>query len=152
MSVALAAVSVAGSLLAANGQSNAAKAQAAAAKRIAAAKRQQATDLLKKAEINVGRMRLGGVRLVKEQQAAFASGGVQLGKGSTLNIMNDAINRTEQGIIDMKNDAESKAAALRAGADVDVSLAGDIAAASKFQVAGTLLSGGASAARAGGLI
>jgi hypothetical protein len=148
--MAFAAVSAAGSLLAAKGQADAASAQSAAAKRIARAKRRQAAELLERAEINVERMREGGVRLVKEQQAAFASGGVALGSGSTLAVMNDAINKTEQGIQDMMADARSKAASLKAGADVDTRLAGQIQEASKFQVAGTLLSGAVSTGRAAG--
>lgn len=150
MSLVLAGVAVAGSLLAAKGQSDAARAQAQAAKRIAAAKRKQASELLEKAEINVERMRTSGAGLVSEQQASFASGGVAVGTGSTLAVMNDTINKTEQGITDMMNDARSKAAALKAGADVDMQLSGQIQQASKFQVAGTLLSGGVSAGRAGG--
>ena len=146
----LAGVAVASSLISAYGQSKAASAQARAAKAMARAKRQQAIALMEKAEINAGRMRLGGVRLVKEQQAAFASGGVALGSGSTLAVMNDSINKTEQGIQDMMTDAKSKAAALRAGANVDTKLASNIREASQYQVAGTLLSGAASAYKSSG--
>lgn len=147
-----AAVVTAGSLISAFGQSKASKAQADAARKMARAKRQQALTLLERAEENRERIRLSGANLVKEQQASFASGGVVAGAGSTLAVMNDTMNKTEQQSIDMMTDARSKAAALRAGADVDMQLAGDIQSASGYQLAGSLISGGYQAAKAGGYV
>lgn len=146
----LAAAVVASSLVSAYGQSRAASAQAKAAKQMARAKRKQAAELLKQAEINKERMRVSGVQMTKEQQASFASAGVTVNTGSTLAVMNDSINKVEQGITDMINDARSKASALRAGADVDMRLSSDIQEASKYQIAGTLLGGATDYARVTG--
>ena len=48
----------------------------------------------------------------------------------------------------MLDEADFKADQLRMGADVDSRLASNIKSAAKFQVGGTLLSGGASAYKA----
>lgn len=136
-----AAAAVGGSLLSAYSANKAGEAQASAAKKMARAKRRQAKALLERSEINAERMRASGSRLVGEQQAAFASAGVKVGAGSTLSVMNDAINQTEQGVQDMLVDAKTKADALRSGASADTKLAGDLRTSGQLGAVGSLLSG-----------
>jgi len=138
---------VVGSLISAKGTMDAADAQADAAKASARAKRGQAVELLKRANINADRTRASGEALTEDQKGQFAAGGVSVGSGSTLAVMNDTMNQVEQSVRDNLQEANFKASMLRAGADVDVSLAGDIKTASKFQAAGTLIGTAGSASR-----
>jgi len=143
----IAGVTFAGSLLQAKGAMDAADSQAAAAKAQAAAKRGQAVELLKRARINRERTRLKGLSFQKEQMAGFAGGGVAITSGSTLAALNDTINKVEQNVEDQMQEASYKASMLMKGADIDAKLAGDIQEAGKWQAFGSVLAGGAMAAK-----
>lgn len=145
----LVGAAIVGSLLSAKSQMDAADAQAGAAKAQARAKREQAVELMKRAKINAERTREAGATLVKGQQAAFAAGGVSISSGSTLAVMNDTINKVERNVEDQLQEASFKASILQKGADVDVSLAGDIRKAGQIGAAGSLIGGAVSAYKVG---
>lgn len=138
---------VAGSLIGAVGANKAAKAQAAAARAAAAAKQEQAVELLKRAKNNSLLQAEEGKVLQSNQIASYVKSGVSLDSGSTLAMMQNTASVVHSGIQKMLDDADFEANQLRKGADVDNRLAADIRSAGKFQVAGTLLSGGASTAK-----
>lgn len=139
---------IGGTILGAIGQRKSAKAQAAAAKAQAAAKREQADEVLKRAKFNAIVMREQGRGLQAQQVASYAKSGVALTSSSTLATLQDTVSTVSLSVQQMLDEADFKANQLRMGADVDTRLASDIKSASNWQVAGTLLSGGAQSYKA----
>lgn len=139
---------IGGTILSAYGQDQAAKAQAKAAKAQAAAKREQADEILKRAKFNAITMREQGRVLQAQQIASYAKSGVALTSSSTLATLQDTVSTVSLSVQQMLDEADFKANQLKMGANVDTRLASDIKKASGWQVAGTLLSGGAQSYKA----
>lgn len=133
---------VAGSGLTIWGQVSAANAQEEAARKNAELKAVQAEELLARQAINEQIMRDKAEESGLLYGASFASTGREgAGVGGILRIRRDA----EEAISLSRRDAEFKARMLRAGADVELSLASDAVSASWISGAGTLLTTGAQA-------
>ena len=124
-----------------------AKAEEAAARERGEAKRVQAFELLERFELNAEALRKRGSAFQQEQMAAFAAGGVDVTKGTPLLAMQATKLKVDQQLMIERKEAESKANALFAGADIDTRLAGDIRAAERRGRIGTFLSGAAGVAR-----
>ena len=150
MSYVIAAVAIVGAGVQMYGQRKAAKAQEEAAAAQAAAKRLQAQDMLERFAINTSILERQCEMFKQNQLAAFASGGVDIGTGTPLVAMEQTNSAIQQQIAVDKMEVDSKVSALRAGADVDERLGGDIRKASQFQQVGTFLTGMSIAARNAG--
>jgi len=143
----MAGIAVAGALISAYGAAKSADAQAAAAKAQAKAMRAQARMVMKRAEINKGRMRVEGKAFSEKQVSSFAGSGVDITSGSVLATMNQTVNAVESGIQDMMADAEYEAAVIRSGAQVATQQGRDIKQAGQWQAAGSLVSGAGQASQ-----
>jgi len=137
----MAAVAVVGTAFEIYGQRKASKAQEAAANYQAAAKRLQAFDLLERFEMNTEANVRRGQRFQKIQQSQYAKGGVDIGEGSPLVAQAETLVLVDRQIGLERMEAQSKANALMAGADIDTSLAGDIASTRGMQTAGLFMTG-----------
>jgi len=125
-------------------------AQEAAAEANAHAKRVQANELLDRFFINKDLLTLEAKAFQGSQAAGFIKGGVDVGTGSALLVMEDTNRKLSRQLEIDEKEAEFKARQLKLGADVDLSLGSDLASASRLQRASIFLSGAVSAGRASG--
>lgn len=140
--IALAAAAVGGTALNVYGNISGANAQEEAAQRNAALKREQADELLDRQIINERIMRRAAEKAERGYVASFASTGRGGGGvGGVLQIKEEL----EENIANTRRDAEFKAKMLRAGADIETSLASDAVSAAWISGAGTILTTGAQA-------
>jgi hypothetical protein len=115
-----------------------AKAKSAAARASADAANKQAIDLLERYRINAEFLKVEGRAFIGDQIAASA----ELGRGDAPLLLLEETNMKVQKQLDIEEmEAESKAAAIRSGAQVDLQLAGDIRRANRTRNVGTFLSG-----------
>lgn len=123
------------------GSINEAKAQEDAAKADANAKRLQAQELLRRSEFNIDQLEAETERFRSSQVGAAAAGGIDVGSGATL-IQLEQLNRDlQEEVAAQREEAEFRAAALNAGADVSLSLAGDIRRAGRLGAVASGLQG-----------
>ncbi len=142
---ALAAVAVAGTAISVIGQRKAAKAQARAARENAQQKRLQALELLDRFEINSQSLLVEAELTKGKQKVSFAGKGIDISAGSALSTIEETNAVVAKQIMLDRREAEFKAAQLRRGADIDVTLAGDIRRAQRLRTVGTFLSGAGTA-------
>jgi len=131
-----ATISLIGAEQARQDQEDAAKAQAKL-------KRAQATELLERFEINSKSLERLGQETKAAQQAAYGRGGVDVGTGAPLLMMEDTYSKIQRQINLEKREAEFKAKQLIRGADIEAELAGDISSAQKLENIGVFLTGAA---------
>ena len=141
MAVGAAVVAVAGLAVTLYGNHKASEAQEEAMNAKAAAKRKQADDLMERFEQNVLALEVSGKQFGEGQSAQFAKGGVEIGEGSPLLAIENTFSSVQRQIGIERKEAEDKAELLRSGADVDVTLGGDIRTAGQIQNVGTFLQG-----------
>ena len=134
-----AALAVAGTITQVIATEKRAKAQERAAKDQATAKRLAAEEVLERFKFNAEALRTDAFSFQQEQIAAAAKAG--LSEQSTLIAMEGTQARLDRQLDIERREAEFKAAQLRAGADIDLRLAGDIKKAKRFEQAGTFLQG-----------
>ena len=138
-----AAAAIVGTAISVSAKRKAAKAEARAASERAEAKRKQAYELLDRFEINKQVLQREGKQIKSRQTAAFTKGGIDVGTGTPLHVMEDTNLKIDREIINQKREAEWKADALMRGADIDLRLAGDIKKASDLETMGSFLNTGA---------
>lgn len=141
------AVVVAGTVMSYIGNKQAAEDQEAAARIQAENKRLQAKEMLERFELNKEEMLRTEKNVIGQQLAAYSKSGVDVGSGAALAVMEDTNRKIQRQIRLEKREAEFKAEQLYRGADIDLSLAGDISKASKIQNIGIFLRGASSAYR-----
>lgn len=130
-----------GTMVSIYGNSKASKEREAAARALAKIKNQQADDLMERFEINAAAFRTKGEGFKADQIGAFVKGGVASGTGTTLLALENT-NRLVTRTLDLdRMDAEAKADALRAGADLDVISAGNISSSRDMEGLGIFLTG-----------
>lgn len=125
------------------GAENARQDQEAAAKAQAKLKKEQAQELLDRYEINAKSLKRLGQETAEAQKAAFAKGGVDVGTGAPLLMMEDTYSKIQRQINLEKRESEFKAKQLIRGADIEAKLAGDISDAQKLENLGVFLTGAA---------
>ena len=139
-----AAAAVVGTGLQIYANSKAASAKARAANAAADANDQQAVDLLERYRINADALKLEGKAFIGDQIAASA----ELGRGDApLALLEETNMRINRQLEIEEIESSAKASALRAGADIDRELAGDIRKSAKVQNVGSFFS---AASRFGG--
>jgi len=126
-------------------QGEQAKAGAELANMRGQAKQAQSVELLRRAESNIADFIKEGKAFQQKQKGMFAKAGISASEGSALDVLEDSFSKIVEGVNRQKEEAEYKAKALQAGADMDSRLAGDIERGGRMQQVGTLLSGGAKA-------
>jgi hypothetical protein len=112
--------------------------EARVAFRDAELKERQAEEILSRAQSNAAIARLSGQQLRGEQGAAFAKGGVDVGTGSPLLMMEQTNIEIEREVQSINREAQFEAEQLRRGAIVDKQQAQDIKVATRLKVVGTL--------------
>lgn len=141
MATGAAAAAVAGTVITIEGQRREARAQASAARQNAKAKRLQALELLDRFDINSQALVLEGELVKGKQKISFASKGIDIGSGSALSTIEETNAIVAKQLILDKKEADFKVEQLRAGADADLTLAGDIKSSQRLRSLGTLFSG-----------
>lgn len=137
----LVATAAIGTAVSIYGQRKASKEREAAAIAMANIKNQQAADLMERFEINATAFRQKGEGFKAEQISSFIKGGVASGEGSTLLALENT-NRIVTRTLELdRMEVESQANALRAGAEIDVISAGDIASSRDMESLGLFLTG-----------
>ena len=149
MATGAAVAAVAGTVITIEGQRREARAQARAARQNAKAKRLQALELLDRFEINSQALVLEGELVKGQQKVSFAGKGIDIGAGGALSTIEETNAIVAKQLILDKKEADFKVAQLRAGADADLTLAGDIRSAQRLRSLGTLIGGAGAAASAG---
>ena len=124
------------------GNRKAAKAQEAAARKQAALKRFQANEMLDRFKLNEASLLRTEQETVSKQIGAMVKSGGGITSSSLL-LLEDTNRKIQRQISLEKREANYKAEMLIRGADVDLSLAGDIDKASKVQNLGLFLTGAA---------
>lgn len=112
---------------------NARQSEEDAMKAQAKLKKAQAQELLERFEINAESLKRLGQETASAQTASFAKGGVDVGSGSSLLMMEDTFSKIQRQISLDKREADFKANQLIRGADIEMSLAGDISKAKKIE-------------------
>jgi hypothetical protein len=137
-------VAIAGTAVQMSAQRKQAQAQAAAARTKADLKRMQALEVLDRFELNAEALRREGKEFAAEQFSRGSSSGS--GEGSLLSMLEDTNRKIQRQFRIEERESEYKAAQLRAGADLDTRLAGDIESAGRAQRTATFLQGAGQAA------
>lgn len=140
---------VGGTILSIEAQRKEAEAQARAARQNAKAKREQALELLDRLELNNEALIVEGELLKGKQKIDFAGRGIETTSGSALSVIEETNSMVARQLMLDKKEADFKVKQLRAGAEADITLAGDIKAASRLRQMSTFLSGAGAVAGAG---
>lgn len=146
---AAAAIAAVGTVVTVAGQLQASKAQREAAEASAASKRFQADEILNRFEINSAVMRRDQFTTQAKQAAAYVHGGVDVGSGTTLLMLEDTARKISDQLIMDEKEAQYKANVLRQGGEVDERLGSEIRKAGQISAFGSFLSGSYSTYRAG---
>lgn len=128
------------------GNKEEAKAQVKAAKQQSEAKRLQANEILARFKLNEESLNLTKQTVTGSQIAAMAKGGGSGSSVSDLLLLEDTNMKIQRQIKMEKREADFKAESLMRGADIDMSLAGDIDRASTIQNIGIFLNRASKAA------
>ncbi len=107
----------------------------------AKAKREQARLLMETLDINVKSLREEGLGFQQDQISAFAKGGIDVGSGAALAVLEDTQRKVNRKIVGMTRQAEFDKQQLLSGADISSKTAGDLDTAGFFQTVGTISSG-----------
>lgn len=136
-----AALAVGGTGLSVMGQIEEAEARAAEARRQAAIGRLRAQEIEERAVINEKAIKKRGDKTAGEQVAAFAKGGVDVGKGTAATAIEETANEVMQEVMNTRREARFEAHLARLGADSTEQAAKQLLKAGQVRAAGTLLSG-----------
>ena len=142
-----AASAIAGGVLSAGAQIASAQQEAGAAHRDAQVKDLQADEVLSRAQINARLSILQGQKLKGDQVAAFAKGGVDVGGGSPLLMLEQTSMEITREVQSIARDAQFEASQLRRGAESSRQQAKDIQTAGKLAATATLFGAGAEASK-----
>lgn len=118
-----------------------AKAQEEAALAQATAKEAQAVELLRRNEFNIDQLQREATRFKARQLGAVVASGATIDSSVSLLQLEQTNRDLFREISAQREEALFKARALRAGADIDTRLAGDIREAGNLRAIGTAIGG-----------
>lgn len=106
-------------------------------------KRQEATELLRRSEINLKSLTQEAESFREKQRGSYAKAGISGSENMTMAVLEESFSKYRTEYNRQRDEALYKADMLIAGADIDTRLAGDIEKAGKYKAAGAFLSGAA---------
>ena len=113
-------------------------------------RREQANELLRRSELNIELSRSEGEKFKSEQVAAFAKSGVDVSFGSAVQLQAVTAAAITQDLLNQREEARQEARNIILGAEAQESAAGSVRSAAKISAVSGFVSGGSSAASAGG--